>query len=40
MTVVVAPGDVETALAVLASSGETAWRMGRIAAGGGAVRYI
>ncbi|MEX2123961.1 MAG: phosphoribosylformylglycinamidine cyclo-ligase [Woeseia sp.] len=40
MTVVVARDDAETALAMLASSGETAWRMGRIAAGGTGVRYI
>jgi phosphoribosylformylglycinamidine cyclo-ligase len=40
MAVVVAPDDVETALAALAASGETAWRMGRIAAGGQGVRYI
>jgi len=40
MTVVVAPKDVDTALDTLASSGETAWRMGCIRAGGGGVRYI
>jgi phosphoribosylformylglycinamidine cyclo-ligase len=40
MAAVVAQDDVETALAALAASGETAWRMGRIAAGGHGVRYI
>ena len=40
MTVVVAPEDVDTALDTLASSGETAWRMGCIRAGRGGVRYV
>jgi phosphoribosylformylglycinamidine cyclo-ligase len=40
MAVVVAPGDVETALAVLTSSGESAWCMGRVAARRGGVEYI
>ena len=40
MIVVVAPDDAETALATLRASGETAWLVGRIAAGGGGVRYI
>jgi phosphoribosylformylglycinamidine cyclo-ligase len=40
MAVVVAADDAETALSALADSGEKAWRLGRIAAGGNGVRYI
>jgi phosphoribosylformylglycinamidine cyclo-ligase len=40
MAVVVPPEDAETALSTLASSGEKAWRLGRIATGSGGVRYI
>jgi phosphoribosylformylglycinamidine cyclo-ligase len=37
---VVAADDAEAALETLAASGESAWRLGRIAAGGNGVRYI
>jgi phosphoribosylformylglycinamidine cyclo-ligase len=40
MVVVVAPEDAETAVATLGACGETAWVLGRIAAGGDGVRYI
>jgi phosphoribosylformylglycinamidine cyclo-ligase len=40
MIAVVAPGDADVALATLAACGENAWRLGRIAAGDGGVRYI
>jgi len=40
MIAVVAPGDAEVALETLAASGEKAWRLGRIGAGGNGVRYI
>ena len=40
MVVVVAPADADAALATLEQAGETAWRLGRIAAGGDGVRYI
>ena len=40
MIAVVAADDAEAALETLAASGESAWRLGRIAAGGNGVRYI
>jgi phosphoribosylformylglycinamidine cyclo-ligase len=40
MIAVVSPSDADVALETLAASGETAWRLGRIAAGGNGVRYI
>ena len=40
MIAVVAPGDADVALATLTACGENAWRLGRIAAGDGGVRYI
>ncbi len=40
MALVVSPGDADRALEALESSGERAWRLGRIAAGAGGVRYV
>jgi phosphoribosylformylglycinamidine cyclo-ligase len=40
MVVVVANGDVDTALSALSASGETAWQIGHIAAGAGEVNYF
>jgi phosphoribosylformylglycinamidine cyclo-ligase len=40
MIVVVAAEDADSAIASLIETGENAWRMGRIAAGDGGVRYI
>ena len=40
MVVVVANGDVDAALSALSASGETAWKIGHIAAGAGEVKYF
>ena len=40
MIAVIAPDEADTALASLGASGEKAWLLGRIAAGGDGVRYI
>lgn len=40
MALVVSPGDTGTALALLETQGETAWRLGRISTGSGGVRYV
>ncbi len=40
MVLVVSPGDADTALALLETQGETAWRLGRISTGSGGVRYV
>src|SRR5690606_8163893 len=40
MIAVVAPPDADTAIRSLEESGESAWRLGRVAAGGHGVHYI
>jgi phosphoribosylformylglycinamidine cyclo-ligase len=40
MIVVVGAEDADSAIASLIETGDNAWRMGRIAAGDGGVRYI
>ncbi|MEX2494476.1 MAG: phosphoribosylformylglycinamidine cyclo-ligase [Woeseia sp.] len=40
MIAIVAPADEDAALATLQSRGETAWRIGQVAAGGGGVEYL
>lgn len=40
MVAVVAPGNAEQAIARLTEAGEKPWRLGRIAAGSGEVRYL
>ena len=40
MAVVVGETNADEAIAVLAAQGESAWRLGRIAAGSGGVRYV
>lgn len=40
MCAVVAASDADRAIAVLIENGETAWRMGVVATGGGAVQYV
>ena len=40
MIVVVDGGEVDSALDSLSASGETAWQIGRVAAGGGEVEYL